>query len=391
MARFLCFAAILVLGILGGLAANIVYKLGVFSNPIETQGYSCKLLEKQGVHTKGPEDILIYNSTYLITTSNDNFQMWEVGQYTDALDGAINLVKNYKTNPEIVSLKILNFPKSVRFHPHGAYIRKQDDTLFVVNHSYSSGNGDRVEVFALNIEEKTLIYKNSIQLPSYFTGVANNLVVTSKGTMYITKYIATEDPLSGRQNKPFLLQLEYIYHVLFLVHKTNAYKCTFEENWTSKNPLSTNCVAQLQTNSIMANGITWDGKDTLYLADTTNKFVKRYKITDNQLEQTGQVMLSFAGDNIEYDPETGYLYSAGPTKPINHITYAEKGKKAGKEVYGADEFWCGVGYVDTKTFTFKEVAQLKSSVIGCSSAYVSNNKLIIGSWTEKALVECNKQ
>lgn len=41
----------------------------------------------------------------------------------------------------------------MRFHPHGAYIRKEDQTLFAISHSYLSGGGDRVEVFKLIIEE----------------------------------------------------------------------------------------------------------------------------------------------------------------------------------------------------------------------------------------------
>ena len=70
--------------------------------------------------------------------------------------------------------------------------------LFVINHPYMTGNGDRVEVFQFNITEQSLTYQNSISFPLEFTGVLNNLIVTEKGKMIITKYIASEDPIAGR-------------------------------------------------------------------------------------------------------------------------------------------------------------------------------------------------
>jgi len=95
-------------------------------------------------------------------------------------------------------MKIVGFPAGLKFHPHGSYIRHEDQRLFVVNHSYSSGGGDRVEVFKFDINTYSITYDYSILFPKEFTGVLNGLIVLQKGKMLVTKYLSTEDPLEGR-------------------------------------------------------------------------------------------------------------------------------------------------------------------------------------------------
>lgn len=52
----------------------------------------------------------------------------------------------------------------------------------------------------------------------------------------------------------------------------------------------------------MANGITWDRKQTVYISDSSEKTVKSFRLGKGGIIKTGEISLSFSPDNIEFDP-----------------------------------------------------------------------------------------
>lgn len=50
-----------------------------------------------------------------------------------------------------------------------------------------------------------------------------------------------------------------------------------------------------------------------------------------------------------------------------------------------EDYWCAAGKIDSKTLTFEEIAAQKGSLASCSSAFVSDNNLFIGSWSENSI------
>lgn len=57
----------------------------------------------------------------------------------------------------------------------------------------------------------------------------------------------------------------------------------------------------------MLNGITWNNKDTVWVADTLAKGVNEYQITNDTLKHTRFLNMMNAIDNMEYIEETNTL------------------------------------------------------------------------------------
>lgn len=47
---------------------------------------------------------------------------------------------------QLEQLKIENFPYDVAFHPHGIFLDRENQQLYVVNHAYAKG-GERIDIF----------------------------------------------------------------------------------------------------------------------------------------------------------------------------------------------------------------------------------------------------
>lgn len=74
------------------------------------------------------------------------------------------------------------------------FIRREDSTVYVINHAYAQG-GERIEVFDILSDHNghiySLDYKYSIT-GDFFNenamGVLNNLVVVDTNKLYVTRY-----------------------------------------------------------------------------------------------------------------------------------------------------------------------------------------------------------
>lgn len=80
-------------------------------------------------------------------------------------------------------------------------------------------------------------------------------------------------------------------------------------------------------------GITWDGKDRVWVADTVLKGINEYKLIDNGLQFMRFINIQFGIDNIEYEKETDSLIIGLIPKLYNFFTlssYLEKNNTLGR-------------------------------------------------------------
>lgn len=70
---------------------------------------------------------------------------------------------------------------------------------------------------------------------------------------------------------------------------------------------STECIELLEVNGIMLNGITWDKKDRIWIADTYAKGIHEYLIVKDGFKLNRFLNIDNAIDNLEYIEETNSL------------------------------------------------------------------------------------
>ena len=101
------------------------------------------------------EDQTKFNNNSIILTE------WSILKYRPGEDrpGAMYVASGFQHSDEtpntqefvdkhltIDKLPLIGYPEGVDFHPHGIYVHKPDNTLYVVNHAYEKG-GERIDVF----------------------------------------------------------------------------------------------------------------------------------------------------------------------------------------------------------------------------------------------------
>lgn len=68
---------------------------------------------------------------------------------------------------QLEQVKIENFPYDVAFHPHGIFLDRENQQLYVVNHAYAKG-GERIDIF--NVDSSAdfeQVKRVSSSIPSY--------------------------------------------------------------------------------------------------------------------------------------------------------------------------------------------------------------------------------
>lgn len=80
---------------------------------------------------------------------------------------------------------------------------------------------------------------------------------------------------------------------------TYVLDCLIEEGGLMIYP---DCVKLDQTESSLVNGITWNKKDTVWVADSLKKEIAEYQLLDDDdgLELKNKIKLNYSPDNVEF-------------------------------------------------------------------------------------------
>ena len=104
------------------------------------------------------------------------------------------------------------------------------------------------------------------------------------------------------------------------------------------------------------------------------------------------IKLTGGPDNIEYDSLRKVYYAGGIGKILDHMSYVQHFNVQGTVNQNAS-FWAFADSIDEDTLEVTNLISGNHIIKGCSSAYSldKGDKLVLGSWTDKAPVICKKK
>lgn len=274
-------------------------------------------------------------------------------------------------------LPIHNFPKNVKINPHGMYIYEKKE-LWLINHAYGKG-GERLDVFDLkkNNGELSLHWKYDLSVDSTLHAVFNDVFVATESEYFVTQWITK--PLNHDLPKN-VLDRDTFWEKLKVMTKTAT---CFVHRCTHQNGENHTCEI-FSDDFMMANGINSDGK-YLYVADARKYEVKVLDMkTGATLKtiDTGKHM----GDNIEFDEDTGLLFTAGGHSFLQMILYFDDNPN--NVLFGFSGFHPykeGVAQKPTESYFLQD----KLKGLSVCNFFQKSNTAFCGSFKEGGLLKCS--
>ncbi|CAK85542.1 unnamed protein product (macronuclear) [Paramecium tetraurelia] len=376
---------IVVFGVVLALFFKLASDLDVFKPVTNYNEYgNCKYLKED---IRGPEDMTQYNSTTIIIGSGNFQKVYAQGKPELEQQGIYAILNSNKKNYSVLQLEVKNFPKDVALYMHGIYVRKQQDGnyLFVINHAYHNG-GERIEVFKID-EQLVLTYTHSIIMGEQYTGILNDLVVIDDNRFLITTYMPLPDPKQGRSAAGAMHILQTLFYQLTKQKTTYIMDCRFKKENTLIHPV---CKQLPNTSGIMRNGITWNKRDLVWVADSVEKGFTEYQIQGDELIFKRFVPVQNGIDNIEYQEERNSLIIGLIPKLYNYFQLDFFVKTNPLDRQTNFEYWGAVGEYDLSKDQLHILTQNRYLLKGLAGGLVSGNNLFLGSWCDVSVMVCQK-
>ncbi len=305
-----------------GMLATFLVSIDFFKNPLVYNDEACVRVASFG----SSEDQTKFNNNSILMTE------WDTLKYKPGEDrpGAMYVASGFQQSDELAKntnefvekhlaiekLPLVGFPEGIDFHPHGIYVHKPDNTLYVVNHAYENG-GERIEVFDIvtdgdvsddNSIPTKLNHKYSITsdwMKKELNGVLNSLVVVEPNKFYVTQY---EARAQDRSRSDFQLELEFLKTLWLQPKKTCVWFCEYGSTLECK---------KVADKFVMANGITHNADfSNIFVADFTGRTISVFDrdASTNDLSNRVRVIFPHANvDNLKFDESTGKVYGGGLT------------------------------------------------------------------------------
>ncbi|CAD8092875.1 unnamed protein product [Paramecium sonneborni] len=376
--------------IFGGVFLGIFFKLAteldVFKPVMSYNEYgNCKYLKED---IRGPEDMTQFNSTTIIIGSGNFQKVYARGKPELEQQGIYAILNSNKKNYSLMKLELKNFPKDVALYIHGIYIRRQKDGdfLFVINHAYHNG-GERIEIFRIN-EQLELTYEHSLIMDEQYTGILNDLVVIEDNRLLITTYMPLPDPKEGRHKANALHIIKTLFYQLTKQKTTYILDCQF--NKQKQSLIQPQCKQLANTSGIMRNGLTWNKKDLVWVADSIEKGFTEYQIQGENLVFKRFVPVQNGIDNIEYQEESNTLVLGLIPKLYNYFQLDSFVKTNDLDRQTNFEYWGAVGQYDLNKDQLRILSQNRYLSKGLAGGIVSGNNLFLGSWCDVSVMVCQK-
>jgi len=318
----------IVKAIIIGLVARYVYSMYKYMGYDMEMTYndrSCKLKNPEMI---GSEDLsLSRDGKVLFVSQGDLYNTFHHGPKRSAEGHIYTLGIN---DDEAVKANIQGFPSKFTFRPHGMYVSKTTDLMYIVNHL---GAFSQVEVFKIDYETLpiTLQYVRSIRDDSLFPKYGINDVVEgeSAGEVYITNWLPFGLPVQGASHPADFkekivnsLKAQLLISGTTGVSLTNLFRCS----WNLENPNEpARCELATSRTFVSANGITTNEDRTkIFVADCSKKQIVVFskKTKQGHLIFDHAIDVPYAIDNIEYQSNGDLLIGS---IPILHIAADAKG------------------------------------------------------------------
>ncbi|KRX06825.1 hypothetical protein PPERSA_11470 [Pseudocohnilembus persalinus] len=391
---------------------------GYFLNlPEETQ-LNCSKINNQNLESTifGGEDIIKLTENIGLISSSDRvkYQQYQQQQQKQKQDKQFS--KNFQgefqngklsfINLEsgfIQEAKIFDFPGGKKFQPHGVYYESKSRELFVINHA-EDGKGDYIEEFWVQISGKNMkdikiTYKYSYLVDAELTGVFNDVIKISHSQILVTgtagrQVMAVDGNLEFAENQQTGIMLD-----AFLNRKKSVvYSCYIDQDCLKQNKQAV-CEPLPNTNSNFNNGISWDLKNKVLVANSLDRTVTSYQLNLKDknkalLEKKEVIQVTGIPDNINYDEKKQMFYVAGSIKQVDFLKFNSaniENKISWQNTEDKTE-WTFVDQIKplAKNFKFqvKNLFMQESPLTGVSVTLLHGENLYLGSWYDKGIAQC---
>lgn len=376
--------------LLGYFTFNIINFLEVFKKLKSQNNSFCKVIRG----AVGIEDLVFYGDKFIIGGSDDRGKLWFNKNYKNkkSPNGKMIIIEYLGKdldNIEILELPILNFPSEINFHPHGIYLYK-NKYIYVINHAYQKG-GERVELFEIinphdDIKSIHLNYTRSIFFEKSYAGSLNDLVVIGDNDeMIITTWLPYADNLETGHDSSITSKIIRLALIGLNIKLTNVYHCI---------GCGENCKIIPNSQSLMNNGITYDYKDLLYVAQPIERRIRVFKIMKNtptnvEFKFVKDIDLGYAVDNVEFNKDTNSITAGIIGKVYGFFNIVGKYSKSGnlneiKEYGGAMAI-----QIKTESTEISRLITLQNDMfIGISSSVIKDDLVFHGSWIDDGVLIC---
>ena len=308
--------------------------LGVYHNYPLVNNNKCAL--KTGII--GAEDIVNYKGFPLISSDDRVKLLFQPDIYgvSNTPSGAIYTLNlsNAAENVIFQRVPMEGFPSDILFHPHGMSI--YNDKLFVLNHAFNKG-GERIEVFdiLMNNTNKTnnlvLRYNNSIIFGEDFLMMFNDLTVISDNKIFITcSSNVASSPKGINIKETYWLDIQRFLRTL-LFQETYVYYLEVDLLQSPDKSLIS-MIKQIQTADHFNNGISYDGKNLIAVANSMDKRISLYQLYNNELNFIRVIPMNYLVDNIDYDVDSNSFYVGVFGRSLDFLLQENMMKTQGKVI-----------------------------------------------------------
>jgi hypothetical protein len=296
---------------------------------------------------------------------------------------------NTKTN-ELKELEIENFPKGVKFHPHGLTLYKDNTEkfyLFIINHSIKTNpedNEERIEKVLLEINKPkiSLTFKNTYSLPMNYFGTLNSIAVINFNTIYFTTHsyfplpsFSIDDNIDNYLNR---IKYQIFDKINILFQKLNIKKTYLYSFDLEKRKIN------LINNSegLFNHGLAYNpDKSLLYMARPFERDIKIFEISRNYPSKAlliNTIKTIYNAKNIFYDIDNQKIYAGiyGSNKELISLekSYIQFGNFDNITSFG------GFEEIDVSNdYEITELTLMKDMIKGVSSGIKVNNNIYLTS------------
>ncbi|CAD8166935.1 unnamed protein product [Paramecium pentaurelia] len=371
----------LIIALILGSIFHFIVDLDFLKQVIKVENYSgCEYLN---IDIPGAEDILQYGD-HLIFASGNLAEIFAKG-IPQQQQASFYIVKNANQQSKPIQMHIYGFPSNIAFYPHGLHLWKHNSInyIFAVNHAYIYG-GERVEIFKI-IDDQHLEYQHSIIMGQQYTGTLKDLIVVSPDRFLITKLMPYTDPIEGRKQWGFGMNIKNFGVMTLKFQNTNILDCSFDMKHIQIIP---NCHIISSQSFSWTGGITWDQEKTVWVGDNLRKTIYQFKIEEEGLIKENSIKLPHQPDNINYDKINKRLIFAMNPKGYQTILlhlHLKSNELSRESKYST---WSSVGEYSLETNQTKIIYQSNQYIRGISNALIMQGKLYLSSWADIAPMVC---
>jgi len=351
----------------------------------------------------GVEDFVNFKEQVVIGSKLDLFHLTSP---SSAQKGFVLIYPDTQNPSRPLAMKELsveNLPKQVELHTHGLGLF--EERLFVVNHGYQKGGGERILAFNVQNGGKNddykLDYEFSIDFTDIANGALNDVTAISSTEFYVTQYLPFPHPIEGAPIEAYdkLPLMGYLLSPLRL-QWTKVFHCQMTPKSLTRSSVThwkEVCTQIEGASGVMLNGITNDPNQQVFIVDAVTHDVQQYwrDPKSGALELLRIHHLPYSADNAIWSNESIILAGISHL-PDCFFKFAEYYQKhpdpppKGGPTYEGSQCPGHVTVLDPMTGKMETIFQHDGSKLGGISGAVQlqGKHLIVGSFGDDGVLIC---